>query len=490
MISFVIICGASGFFLFGKSHSLFDQEIDRSNLGGNVTAIAKKRSYEVQIQTLGELEAAHTIRVASLVRGDLGKIIYLIEDGKSVNIGDVLVKMDPTPFEEMISEQTRKIKDKENCIQAQKHSLEQEKIQVEQEIKSAEIEREVAALEHSKLISGDGPFEIGRLTSAMQKAHMKYTEVQGYIQDLLELQEQNFFNLAEIKQAEKKLKEEEEAFLSAKSQHDSYVDHVYPMLLKKSEINLKRSENTIEEAKRLADYKILSTEVQLALAEQELNDLKAQLNQTIAQMELTEIRAQAPGMVVHKEDYRNGQRRKPRLGDVIVKNQTILDLPDLSAMIVKTKVKEIDLFKIQEGTPVTIEVDAYPDLHFSGQISMIGVLAVVDYLRSGDEKYFEVTIAMNHTDPRLRPGMTARAFIHAKSVENQLCVPIQAIFEFNRQHYCYLLEHRRCRLQPVRIGCSNEQWVEILSGLNENDEVLLISPDINEVENAHEVVGI
>jgi hypothetical protein len=86
--------------------------------------------------------------------------------------------------------------------------------------------------------------------------------------------------------------------------------------------------------------------------------------------------------------------------------------------------------------------------------------------------------------------MTARVAIHAKSVENQLCVPIQAIFEFNRKNYCYVLEQRRCHLKPVRIGYSNEQWVEIVSGLNENEEVLLISPDINEVENAREVIGI
>ena len=62
-------------------------------------------------------------------------------------------------------------------------------------------------------------------------------------------------------------------------------------------------------------------------------------------------------------------------------------------MIVKTKVREIDLHKIAIGKEALIEVDAYPELQLKGFVSSIGILAVSDGGRSSDEKFFDQCLA-------------------------------------------------------------------------------------------------
>lgn len=440
-------------------------------------AQAVRQPLVVEVKTVGELEAARSLIIASTIKGDQGKIIDLVPDGVYVSPGDVLVKLDPTPFEEKLEKLIGKIKEQDAYISSLEQAWEWEKSQAEHKNKSAAYEVETAKLELDKMIYGDGPQEISRLKGAMQKAYLKFDELNGYSNDLLELEAQGFLNTTEIKQAQKKLAEEKEAYEMAKLQHDSYVQHVYPMQVKKGETALKRAQIAEEEAAKLGAYSIGKAHALLEQARQGQADYLQQLREVEKELAQTEIKAPSPGMVVHREDYRNGQKRKPRVGDVLVKNQPVIDLPDLSAMVVKTRVREVDLYKVGIGKKATIEIDAYPELAFQGTISSIGVLALGESGRATDEKYFEVRIALDASDPRLRPGMTTRATIHAQEVKDVLAIPLHAVFHENKQSHCYVsLPGGGYELRQVALGVSNEQWVEVKEGLQEGDSVCLLNP--------------
>lgn len=430
----------------------------------------------VEVKTIGELEAARSLIIASSVKGDQGKIIDLVSDGIYVTPGQVLVRMDPTPFEEKLEKLEGKIKEQEREVAALEQSWQWEQSQAEHKNKTASFEVETAKLELDKIVYGDGPQEISRLKAAMQKAYLKFEELEGYSKDLLELESQGFLNAAEIKQAQKKLNEEKEAYEMAKLQHECYVQHVYPMQVKKAETAVKRAQIAEEESVKLGLYQVDKTHALLKQAQQLLVDHVQQRREIENELAQTEISAPAPGMVVHREDYRNGQKRKPRVGDVVVKNQPLIDLPDLSAMLVKTRVREIDLYKVGIGKKATIEIDAYPELKFQGTISSIGVLALTEGGRTNDEKFFEVRIALDTSDIRLRPGMTARAAIHAQKLSDVLTMPIHAAFEEDRHPYCYVSSSGGYEKRPLVLGMSNEQWVEVKEGLQEKECVCLLNP--------------
>ncbi len=132
------------------------------------------------------------------------------------------------------------------------------------------------------------------------------------------------------------------------------------MQVKKAETSLKRAQMNKEETVKSGVYKVAKSVALVEQSDQVLADSWMQLHQAENELIQTEIIAPASGMVVHREDFRSGQRRKPRVGDILVKNQPLLDLPDLSSMVVKTHVREVDLFKVAVGKKATIEVDALP----------------------------------------------------------------------------------------------------------------------------------
>ncbi|WP_068471363.1 efflux RND transporter periplasmic adaptor subunit [Candidatus Protochlamydia phocaeensis] len=440
------------------------------------TVQAERRNFAVEVKTIGELEAARSTIIASSIKGDLGKIIDLIPDGVNVTPGQVLIKMDPSPFEEKVEKLKAQIKEQETYLLTLKQTLEWEINQAEHENKNAAYEVETAALEIEKITHGDGPQEISRLKGAMQKAWLKYDELNAYSNDLLDLQEQGFLNPTELKQAQKKLLEEQEAYEVARLQYESYINHVYPMQIKKAEASLKRAKIKQEEAAKTGVYKIAKAKALYLQAKQLLEDYYTQLREDEKELAQTQILAPAPGMVVHREEYRSGQKRKPRVGDILVKNQALMDLPDLSSMTVKTRVREVDLFKIGIGKKASIEVDAYPHLRFDGTVSSIGVLALADLGRGSEEKYFEVRINLDNVDDRLRPGMTARATIHAQQVKDSLAVPLHAVFEEQKQSYCYVACGPSYEKRAISTGANNEQWIEIQAGLNEGECVCLLNP--------------
>lgn len=442
---------------------------------------ATLKSFQVAVHTVGELDAAKSKVISSSIRGDLGKIIYLIPDGSTVNPGDILVRMDPTPFEEKIRDQEQVIKEQISLVESGKKVLDWEIKQAELEQRTNASEVESAQMELNKVVNGDGPLELSRLKSAMQKAEVEYDALKFYAEDLVSLEKEGFLNPSEVQQTQKKQKESEEAYLYAKMQYEAYNDFVFPILVKKTESQLKRSQIKQEESLKSGEYKIACAKLNLQQGELQYRDAKQLLKNLKDELALTEIRAQAPGMVVLREDWRSGSRRKPLVGDVVLKNQPLIDVPDLGSMIVKTRVREVDLHKVQKGKEAIVEVDAYPELQFKGKVSTIGVLALSDP-KYGDEKNFFVEIALGNSDGRLRPGMTARVTILCGKVDQKVSIPFHAVFDLDKRSVLYVKDRGMYDCREVKLGLSNDQWIEVLSGLEEGEEVCLMKPHPSEIK--------
>ena len=447
-----------------------------------LTAQAAKRSFAVTVETVGELDAARSKMLCSEIRGDRAKIIFLIEDGSRVKKGDVLVRFDRTPFEEELNKFKAKVGECEAVIEALWQVLELEKTQVEQEIRTAGFELRSAELDLKKLRVGDGPLELARLEFMAQKVKQEYEEINGYVGDLESLAKRGYANPTEIEQAKNKTAEVQRAYEMAKRQHETYRDYVLPSLLEKARSLVEQRKQELKQTKKSAGFKVGKAMAALRKAERELESDRATLTRAKTELGRTIIRAPIPGLVVLREEYRGGERRKPQIGDVVWQNQPLLYLPDISSMIVKTKIREVDLHKVAVGKRATVGVDAYPDLLLSGEVRSIGVLAESKVRPASTNKYFQVIVAVKGSEERLRPGMTARVMIHCTEVKNTLSVPIQALFEEDRKYYCYVHIDASFEKREVHIGQQNIDWIEIEAGLTEGEDIALSMPPIEEIK--------
>jgi hypothetical protein len=147
-------------------------------------------------------------------------------------------------------------------------------------------------------------------------------------------------------------------------------------------------------------------------------------------------------------------------------------------MVVKSKAREIDLYKLALGQRGRVMVDAYPDAFFEGKLTFIGALATAESAEPGQEKYFQVTFALTGEDKRLRPGMTCRVAISALSLQQVLAVPVQAVFQNGDQDYCYVLnDFGDLTVREVTVGAQNENLAEIITGLEAGEQVSLVNPN-------------
>lgn len=444
--------------------------------GGQQLAMATARDFDIEVRTVGVLDAARSHMVSSSVRGDKGKIIYLIDDGSHVKKGDVLVRLDPTPFDEAIHRLTDEVRNLEAAVEAEEQILKWEKNQVEREIQTAEYNVKVAKLDHDRLVKGDGPIQLTLYQTDMEKARQEQEKYVAYIGDLEKLNAGGLSNPTELTLARKKLSELKEKQASAESKYTSYKEHVLPSLIEASQAKIEKALMELEQTKTGSVYKIAKAAAALNKSKSKLAVIETGLVRAEKELEDAVIKAPFQGIAILFEAFRNGQKRKPRVGDKIWQNQPLLYLPDITSMVVKTKVREIDLHKLTLDQDCLISVDAYPEVIFKGKVALVGVLATTGYEGGMGEKYFQTTIAVEGQDSRLRPGMTARSTILSEQLRNTLSIPVQAIFPESKNNYCYLSEGRGFKKQKITLGNQNEDFAQILSGLQAGDRVSLVKP--------------
>jgi HlyD family secretion protein len=126
-------------------------------------------------------------------------------------------------------------------------------------------------------------------------------------------------------------------------------------------------------------------------------------------------------------------------GDRAYALASIAQLPDLTSLRIVAHLEEEDRGRLKLGNTVSARVDAVPDKEFIGEVSSISPLAKIDF--SGGwppAKNFDMTVVLDHPDPRLRPGMRVTERIAVQRIPNVVLVPSEAIFTRNGRDVVYV----------------------------------------------------
>ena len=135
------------------------------------------------------------------------------------------------------------------------------------------------------------------------------------------------------------------------------------------------------------------------------------------------IRAPSPGMVIYYKDPLGNKRKAG--SSINPMDRVVATLPDLSSMLSKVYISEIDIAKIKEGQEVVITVDAFPNRSYTGKVFFIANIG--EKLSNTDTKVFEVYIKLDGTDYSLRPTMTTNNKIIVKTLDNVTYVPNECV---------------------------------------------------------------
>ncbi len=288
---------------------------------------------------------------------------------------------------------------------------------------------------------------------------------------------------------ETKLRDAEAALKIAKADLEK-AEAQYQMDVKQLELDLKKAERNYTE--KLSEAPIIRKEAGLELDIAKLNSenrkksLQADIEKMRVQVDKAQdtkeqaardldkmtITAPIPGLVVYLEIWKGSSMAKIQEGDSPWSGQGLIELPDLSSMIVETAVSEVDVSKIKEGQKANIRLDAIPGPMFTGTITDISTLAH-SKLRGSTINVFDVEVLIDTTDERLKPGMSAKVDLIIDKYDDVLSVPLEAVFERDDTTVVYTPGGKKI---PVALGKRNDEAVIVNSGLKAGDEVALIDP--------------
>jgi len=196
------------------------------------------------------------------------------------------------------------------------------------------------------------------------------------------------------------------------------------------------------------------------------------------------LSAPMPGIVMRyqKQGSYQEESRIVRLGDYVtglidsVTPTYLMTIGDLTSLLVKMKISEMDVLKLKEGMAVNVSVDALPGVSFPSRVTLVSPQADKD---SNNLKTFKVEVTLGNKDPRLKPGMTARVDGLLDTRKNVLKLPLSAVFEEEGAEYAYLKSKEKDGKPAhikLKLGLRNETEVEVKGGVREGDELLTEKP--------------
>lgn len=246
-----------------------------------------------------------------------------------------------------------------------------------------------------------------------------------------------------------------------------------PATIKQNEINLEKAVRALQQADENNKIKKKQNIEKMREVSAELRKVQNEFTSMTKVMESFNVTAPEDGMVI----YEKGWDGKPIKGgsQINMWEPTVATLPDLTKMMSKTYVNEVDVRKVKAGQDVTIGLDAYPDKKLTGKV--IRVANVGEQRPNSDAKVFEVAVEINGTDPTLRPSMTTSNRIIASVIDKAMFIPLECLHsQADTVTFVYKKDGINIVKQEVMVGQTNSNDVVILGGLAENDRVYLSIP--------------
>ncbi len=242
-----------------------------------------------------------------------------------------------------------------------------------------------------------------------------------------------------------------------------------------AQAELNQAQRIYDRRNELFDRKLIS--------EEEWNQIE--LNQTVARGKLIQVttvldraeerlsesvvRAPIEGVILQKY-VEEGQIIASGVSNV-GGGTPIVDIADMRSVHIEAGIDEIDIGKIHIGQAALVIAEAYPKIRFSGQVVRIAPEAKIEQ----NVTLFDVIVAVENTDGRLKSGMNANIEITIVEKNDILLIPAVALMAPSNpagpsdERTVLLKKNGDFAPHPVTIGLSSFKQAEILSGLEEGD---------------------
>ena len=421
----------------GWDGALFDTQSDslaNRPTGPLLTYAVNRDDMAVSVIEQGVLESAANHEVKCQVRGQ-NTVIWVVENGTEVKVGDPLVRLDTLEIEDTINERTKFAYFSRSAA----------------ETSSAAVERAKLAIDAYE----QGQFVMDLVTLEKQKAVLESNlrVAENQLQFTLRKEDRGFTtarNLEQVRFALAQLKTD----LEIKNKEiDDLKNYTRPIELKKLEGDLKAAESTH------------AANLERAGLDENRRDLAK------AEYELCEIVAEKSGMAIYPSAAEWKETPDVAEGATVHKDQILLLIPDLTKMQVKVGIHESIIERVKPGMKAIVEI---AEQTYLGKIKTVASVAKPAGWWTGNVVKYDTIVELPNV-VTLNPGMSAEVTVILAEYEDVLNIPVSAVLETPESAYCWVVANGTPTRRTVTLGDNNDVFIHVTEGLA-IDEVVVLNP--------------
>ncbi|MBI1371600.1 MAG: efflux transporter periplasmic adaptor subunit [Phycisphaera sp.] len=442
----------------------------------------KRGPLTISVDEAGTIRSSQAEVLKNEVEGKT-TILWIIDEGKMVKKGDLLVELDGSTLQDNKIDEEIKVQNAQSTLVQAKENLEVQKKQAEADVSAAEVDLKLAKLDLQKYTEGEYNKSVleaqGKIDLA--EAELKRSEEKaGWSRKLYT---EKYISKSELDGDELDLKQAEQSVTVAKSDLDLLKRFTHTRTLTQLQSDVDQKDFLLTKTKHKAASNIVEAEANLQAKQVGYDREVEKLDKIKEQITKTKLYAPVDGMVVYATSTSSSSRYSSNQqpleeGTELRERQELIRLPTANERTADIKVHESSLKKVHHDLPVEVTTDALPGRIFHGTVEKIAMLPdTSSSWLNPNLKVYNTSIHVADATEDLRPGMSCRARIIVAHYDDALFVPVQAMLRVDGKPTVYLPGPNGTPTpREVKIGLDNTRMVHILEGLKEGDKVLLNPP--------------
>ncbi|MEA4916112.1 efflux RND transporter periplasmic adaptor subunit [Proteiniphilum sp.] len=248
---------------------------------------------------------------------------------------------------------------------------------------------------------------------------------------------------------------------------------------KEIQLNLDKADIALERAKEQIDNRIKIQKEEVKQKDLSISQFVARLEEAHETLNKLSVVTPSAGIAIISRNWSSGN--KFQIGDQCWSGFPLIQLPDLSVLKATVRINEVDVAKISKGLRVEVKPDAFSDSIFAGTVNSIANLAV-NKEGSSKIKVFPVEILLNESNKNLLPGLTVSCRIIIDQIDDVLYIPLDAVRAEGDKSFVYKKSGSGYDKVEIEVGQNNSDYVVVVDGLKQGDEIALVDPFAVETE--------
>lgn len=460
----VVSVGIGGLAVYRHINS--QQNIPHTDRVEDLTETVQKSSFITTVTASGSVELDDEIEVYAEGETNIIKNI-LVEEGDTVNAGDLLVEYD----------------------------VDDQKEELETKIRDTKREIENAQLSLDSMTATATATELTRLENSVSSKQKALTEAQtnynSYASKLTSQQNTIDNNTQDVSDAQKSMSDTKELLEvggATQSEYDSAVTALNKA--QKSLDEAKQSYNDMLTERENAKLNITTAQNDLTDAQNELADAKTPLNTEEEKIKYKQQQLTLQGLQDNLSDYQKDLSElvystsstvSGKVTEVCVdegtyteENTVILKVANFNNLVVSASIEEYDAPLIAVGQSVVMTSDGLEGKEYKGKVTKVNSSAEDTSTTMGTESTVPVEISVDNPDGILKPGYNLDLEITVLDKQDVLTVSSSSVQSDAKSgtKYVYSVENNTLVKKEVATGETNDTSVEIISGLEEGNKVI------------------